>query len=482
MDKNKQLIAVESTRALARVGVQFGLANKIFEEERKEYWTLRLNELRKEKLHEDLLKESTDCILEFSDWHLGYCLRSMSKNRLKDYVGAFSDSNKAIELKPNCSDAYCRRSFSKNNLKDYTGAISDSNKAISLSPNYADAYYSRGYSKNGLKDYAGAISDFDKAIELDPNGANSYNNRGNSKYNLKDYASAISDYNKAIELDPNDSNVYNTRGYAKYLLSDFKGAISDYDKALELNPNHKLAKNNRDIAIRKLKEFENFNSFEPEMVFVQGGTFQMGSDDENASDDEKPAHTVTVDSFYIGKYPVTQKQWRDVMGNNPSYFEDCDDCPIEHVSWNDVQDFLKKLNGMTGKNYRLPTEAEWEFAARGGTKSNNYLYSGSNDLDEVAWYCNNSDRKTHPVGQKKPNELGIYDMSGNVYEWCNDWYDYLYYKTSPVLNPKGPEKGDARVVRGGCWYFNYYRVSLRYYYYPSYRYDNCGFRVLSRYD
>ena len=232
-------------------------------------------------------------------------------------------------------------------------------------------------------------------------------------------------------------------------------------------------------------------SFEPEMIFVQGGTFQMGSDDENAHENEKPVHTVTLDSFYISKYPVTQKQWRHIMGYNPSNFEDCNYCPVGSVSWYDAQEFLQKLNDKTGKKYRLPTEAEWEFAARGGIKSKNYKYSGSNDLNEVAWYIQDSDRKSHPVGQKKPNELGIYDMSGNVGEFCNDFYNENYYKKSPLLNPQGPEEGNERVIRGGSWAddFDILRVSYRYDFEPfsddpcvGEPFSDIGFRVMFRYD
>jgi WD40 repeat protein len=191
-----------------------------------------------------------------------------------------------------------------------------------------------------------------------------------------------------------------------------------------------------------------------DMVPVAGGTFTMGwlnkERDGEGYDREKPAHEVTLDDFYIGRYPVTQAQWRAVMGNNPSSNKPCDDCPVENVSWNDVQDFLKKLNELTDQNYRLPTEAEWEFAARGGNQSQGYLYSGSNDLDEVGWYEGNSNSKTHPVGQKKANELGLFDMSGNVWEWCQDWYGD--YPSAPQKNPKGRESGSFRVYRGGSWY------------------------------
>ena len=160
-----------------------------------------------------------------------------------------------------------------------------------------------------------------------------------------------------------------------------------------------------------------------EMVFVKGGTFMMGATPEqgsDAGDGEKPVHSVTVSDFYIGKYEVTQAQWKAVMGKNPSHYKG-ENRPVERVSWYDIQKFIEKLNAKTGKRYRLPTEAEWEYAARGGNQSKGYKYSGSNDIGSVAWYTNNSGDRTHPVGQKQPNELGLYDMTGNVWEWCSDW-------------------------------------------------------------
>jgi formylglycine-generating enzyme required for sulfatase activity len=193
--------------------------------------------------------------------------------------------------------------------------------------------------------------------------------------------------------------------------------------------------------------------FEPEMVFVEGGTFMMGiptSEQIYRFDEDAVQHPVTVSSFRIGKYPVTQGQWEAVMGYNPSMHKKGDNYPVERVDWYDIQTFLQRLNAITGKRYRLPTEAEWEYAARGGSCSNGYLYSGSNNVDDVAWYDENSGSSTHPVGQKLPNELGIYDMSGNVLEWCSDWDGD--YSTDAQINPKGPSSGSNRVTRGGGYY------------------------------
>ena len=215
------------------------------------------------------------------------------------------------------------------------------------------------------------------------------------------------------------------------------------------------------------------------MVYVEGGTFTMGatSEQKKPDDDEKPTHRVSLSSFYIGKYEVTQALWKAVMGSNPSRFEG-DNLPVERVSWNDCQTFLRKLNAMTGKNFRLPTEAEWEFSARGGNWSRGYQYSGSNVLSDVAWYYDNSGSKTHNVGTKAPNELGIYDMSGNVWEWCQDWYGV--YDSSSQTNPTGAIGWSFHVRRGGCWRgdVGYCSLSQRGCSSPDYRFYNCGLRLV----
>lgn len=198
------------------------------------------------------------------------------------------------------------------------------------------------------------------------------------------------------------------------------------------------------------------------MVPVEGGTFQMGSND--GRDDEKPIHNVTLSSYYIGQTEVTQALWKAVMGSNPSDSKG-DNLPVEMVSWNDSQSFITKLNQLTGEHFRLPTEAEWEFAAKGGRQSRGFEYSGNTNIDYVAWYKDNSGSKTHPVATKSPNELGIYDMTGNVGEWCQDWYGG--YSISAQTNPTGPTSGSIRVIRGGDWYCDagYCRSAQR---------DNCN--------
>ena len=200
---------------------------------------------------------------------------------------------------------------------------------------------------------------------------------------------------------------------------------------------------------------------EPEMVFVEGGTFLMGCTSEQGGDCPYGNQLVTVSDFYISKYEITQGQWEAIMGTSIRQQRDKANrewpirgeganYPMYYVSWNEVQEFISRLNSLTGKQYRLPTEAEWEYAARGGKKSKGYKYSGSNFIEHVAWYKDNSDNMTHPVGSKQSNELGIYDMSGNVFEWCYDWYG-AYGGSGSKTNPIGPGSGSFRVNRGGSW-------------------------------
>lgn len=226
-----------------------------------------------------------------------------------------------------------------------------------------------------------------------------------------------------------------------------------------------------------------------DMIAVEGATFTMGATAEQGSDadsDESPTHQVTLSSYSIGKTEVTQALWQAVMGKSVSQIASENgwntpgvgsNYPMYYISYEDCQTFIRKLNALTGKNFRLPTEAEWEFAARGGNNSRGYKYSGSNTLSNVAWYEYNSSHKTHPVATKVPNELGIYDMTGNVWEWCSDWYGS--YSSSSQYNPTGPNSGSRRVYRGGglssdarsC------RVSYRFYNYPTLRFSSLGLRL-----
>ena len=232
-----------------------------------------------------------------------------------------------------------------------------------------------------------------------------------------------------------------------------------------------------------------------EFVFVKGGCYQMGDTFKEFMEKLKfTPHEVCVDDFYMGKYEVTQGEWVKVTGDNPAGFLKCgEDCPVEQVSWDDVTPFIARMRKNGGKSYRLPTEAEWEYAARSGGRKEKF--AGGENLDELAWYKDNSGQRTQPAGTKQPNGLGIYDMSGNVAEWCSDWFDDDYYAKSPKSNPKGPAqfqessggegeghtaKEPSRVLRGGSWFLGAVnaRAALRYYFQPGKRSLDVGFRLV----
>ena len=236
------------------------------------------------------------------------------------------------------------------------------------------------------------------------------------------------------------------------------------------------------------------------LLYVPAGSFLMGSPDteKGHSIDEGPRHRVTISrGFWMGKYEVTQAQWRGIMKSNPSILKpkrpflkklglsnlphvDQRELPVERVSWNDVQEFIRKLNRKTGLTFRLPTEAEWEYACRAGSESAYYFGDNRKELSRYAWYNGNTSAETHPVGRKKPNAWGLCDMAGNVFEWCQDWYSRDFYQYSPATDPTGPSSGTARVFRGGSWFSseNRCRSAFRYGYNPDLKYANLGFRLV----
>jgi len=231
-----------------------------------------------------------------------------------------------------------------------------------------------------------------------------------------------------------------------------------------------------------LNIIESINS---NMVSIPGGTFLMGCtpEDTECDSDELPQHSVTISPFEISKYEVTQYQWEAVMGSNPSEFDSCgDNCPVDTVSWNDIQVFIEELNDLTGSSYRLPSEAEWEYAARAETTTTWWCGNNVTCLDDIAWYTENSGSITegsHPVGQKNPNLWGLCDMTGNVWEWVNDFYDYDYYSSDNATDPTGPASGSLNVIRGGSWYSlaEECRSSNRINYNPEALWNNFGFRL-----
>lgn len=211
-----------------------------------------------------------------------------------------------------------------------------------------------------------------------------------------------------------------------------------------------------------------------ELVMVKGGCFLQGSD--KGASNEKPVHAVCLPDYYLGKYEVTQRDWQDVMGFKPSRFQTCGEgCPVDSVSWSDAREFINKLNSITGRNFRLPTEAEWEFACR--ERGKNVSFCGNNDVEPIAWQRNNSGTKPHPVGQKLPNSLGIFDMSGNVWEWVLDWSGA--YPSARQNDPKGSASGSTRVRRGGSWQYDpeKARAAWRSSGYPDDRAMDIGFRL-----
>ncbi|MDI9337622.1 MAG: formylglycine-generating enzyme family protein [Alphaproteobacteria bacterium] len=249
-----------------------------------------------------------------------------------------------------------------------------------------------------------------------------------------------------------------------------------------------LGCNKNDSSTAQRSDSLNLANLEANMLLIPGDTFTMGATNEQLTNNGdgfsvnfSPAtQKITLGSYKICRFEVTQQLWLDVMGNHPSYFKDNLQSPVESVNWNDCQTFVTKLNQLTGKSYRLPTEAEWEYAARGGSNSTyRYIYSGTNISDSVAWHYGNGNGTTHPVGAKQANALTLFDMSGNVWEWCSDWYGV--YSSVAVTNPMGPNTGTSKIVRGGSWYYDPRRgrVSYRDALNPSFRISFAGFRLAS---
>ncbi len=218
----------------------------------------------------------------------------------------------------------------------------------------------------------------------------------------------------------------------------------------------------------------------PVMIDIKGGCFEMGDTFGEGKPNETPAHEVCVDDFYMSEVEVTQLLWHQIMGNNPSRFKDCTSCPVDTISWNEVQVFINKLNHISKNQYRLPTEAEWEYAARSSGKRQRW--AGVNEesrLSDFAWYGVNSNGRPQPVKTKTQNGLGLYDMTGNVWEWVRGWYDGDYYQESPKANPLGPEAGDNKVLRGGSYFFNAMgiRTTVRAISPPDHKFFDIGFRL-----
>ena len=365
-------------------------------------------------------------------------------------------------------------------------------EGIKNNTNYpAEGFYELGlaYSEKGEID--DAISNFMIAIDRKPDYAEAYHALSKAYCNKPDYKKAWENIEKAILLKPEDSEMLMTRCQIYKNKGLIEEAKKDAERGIELAT--KERKSDMLTAFRRLQG-ELSKIEEPaekpidisvgketfRMVKVKGGVFTMGATSEQGDKayiKEFPVHNVLLDDYYIGETVVPQGLWNAVMRENPSRFNG-DNLPVERVSWEDAQEFVKRLNHMTGRTFRLPTEAEWEYAARGGKKSQGYKYSGSDNLDEVAWFDDNSGGKTHSVKGKKANELGLYDMSGNVWEWCQDWYGG--YSGDAQSNPQGSSSGAERVRRGGGWrsLTRSCRVSSRSSYAPAHPYNGLGFRLV----
>ncbi len=292
------------------------------------------------------------------------------------------------------------------------------------------------------------------------------------------YDEATTLFKELVTLDPKNALAWHFLGQAQEKRGDMPSAKAAYAKSLEIQPTGEVAERTKSFLSRMPGEKDCADC--PEMVTLPAGNFNMGSN--NGDSDEKPAHKVSVAAFAMSKYEVTQGQWKAIMGSNPSELKNCgDNCPVENVSWNDVQEFIRKLNAKTGKQYRLPSEAEWEYACRAGAQQE---YCGSDNIDAVAWYGayadpkGNSARTTNRVGQRQANAWGLYDMSGNVWEWVEDSY-HDSYNGAPSDGSVWQGDGAKRVLRGGSWDFDPQdaRAANRRWNDPAYRFNVIGFRL-----
>lgn len=373
--------------------------------------------------------------------------------------------NKALSIKPEDASALKMLGHSYINLELWDQAVKPYEKIIndniSISDMFVDNLYLRLESFLILANICEFSGNSKKSAH--------WENEANKMYN--EYPFLIKHDRSPVE---NDAKVESVNQEVGQITKCIEVKHKPEDKIVEQQKNQN----------RIMEDIRPTDPFDGQMVLVRGGTFTMGctSEQENdCSDHELPAHQVTLSDFHIGKFPVTQKQWRQVINNNPSHHGGCDDCPVDSVSWYDVWEFIRELNKQTGKRYRLPTEAEWEYAARGGNHSKGYKYAGSNTIKEVACYDSNSSYTTQPVGQKKANELGLHDMSGNVWEWCeDDWHGN--YKGAPADGRAWIDspRGTIRVLRGGSWYrvARFCRVSGRVGNAPiARRSDDHGFRL-----
>jgi formylglycine-generating enzyme required for sulfatase activity len=401
----------------------------------------------------------------------------------------------------NVADACFRRAMNRCRREDYEAAISDFDQAIQLKPAWAEAFYNRGLAYARTNQHQKAVADYTESLRLSPGNANAYNNRANAYYKLGEHQKAIDDYDKALKIKPDLPEAERNRAIAQGVLDEIRRKIAEEEaqrrqeeeqkgrefefEVVFVNAKGNITSRRKEKACQKIEDLGKGVTLE--MVYIPGGTFTMGSPETEAKrgSDEGPQHKVTLSPFFMGKYPVTQKQWETIMGNNPSGFKGANR-PVENVSWEDAADFCEKLSQKTGKNYRLPTEAEWEYACRAGTTTP--FYFGETITPDLVNYDGKNPYGSAPKGRYReettdagsfpPNAFGLYDMHGNVYEWCQDWIGD--YPSNPVTDPVGPSSGSYRVGRGGGWlaYAGYCRSADRYRGSPDYRLCSIGFRLV----
>ncbi|GEM_PF-2665444 len=475
-----ELIGVLITVLVAIIGIAFplltnrgikeGLVKKIrekTEESKKEIGDQMSSELSesKKEISDQMSSELNKSKGEISD-ELKEGLKQLNDEteRQKREINELKDRiEKILKNKQDLAE-HAESLKEVNEESDIDKKIAKLEEEIKKNANYpAEGYYDLGLAQSENGEIDDAVSNFMMAVDRKPDYAEAYYALAKALCNKPDYDKAWEFIEKAILLKPEDSEmlmtrcqIYKNKGLVEEAKQDAEhgielakkagngGLLTDFRRLqAELSGIKDTDETPIDISVGK----ETFR-----MVKVKGGVFTMGAtlkQRDKAYSVELPAHRVLLDDYYIGETVVPQGLWNAVMGSNPSKWKG-DDLPVERVSWEDAQEFIGELNMKTGRTFRLPTEAEWEYAARGGKKSCGYKYSGSNNLDEVAWYGENSNHKTYPVKGKKSNELGLYDMSGNVWEWCQDWYGK--YSGDAQSNPQGPLLGVNRVIRGGSFH------------------------------
>ncbi|NLQ07023.1 SUMF1/EgtB/PvdOfamily nonheme iron enzyme, partial [Cylindrospermopsis raciborskii LB2897] len=448
--------------------------------------------------HQGAMEDFNHALNINPDYAQAYNNRGIVRTCLGERQLAIEDFSQATIIAYNYTESYINKGYARYELGSRQKAIEDFNQALNINPNYAQAYNNRGVAYTDLGDREWAKDDFSQALQINPDYAEAHNNRGIVCYKLGDNQGAIEDFNQALKINSNCVEAYNMRGNIRYELGDRQGAIEDFNRALnlgglDLRENLKFWEKGGLTLTIKLRNYLNLKilSFEVvskknsgeiikrdasaiyfvedlgdditlEMVEIPGGTFTINSAENRGNSEESAEHLVTVPSFFMGKYEITQEQYQAVTGDNPSYFKG-DKRPVERVKWNQALDFCEKLSQITGRIYTLPSEAQWEYACRAGT-STEFYFGDTITTDLVNYHGDHKQslapqgqyrKQTTEVGSFPPNPFGLYDMHGNVWEWCLDhWHDH--YQDIPKDSSPWVEKGifglfRGHVLRGGSW-------------------------------